>query len=342
MSGSRNKPRGRSPKGWRAPLATALAAVAVLAVLAAAAYGLRALPRRGGEGAAPQAPGGAAGSPAGQDGHPAQEGNGAEKGGHLSLYGSVTAEELPWAGKEPELLRHLRQRHGARRLVAAFRTTLPEPILDELHNIRTAARLLAGTVVPPGAVFSQNATLGPYSRARGYREGPAYVGDGIVPSVGGGVCKIASTLYNTVVLANLQVVERHNHSMLVPYVPPGQDATVSAALDFRFRNTSGKPIVLWADTEGRTLFIAIYGDYTPPRVRWHHEVLARQRNSVIRRASTRLRPGEERVVIPGADGITVRSWLTIHHPDRIERRDLGIDRYRPMPRVIEFGPAGPG
>ncbi len=304
--------------------------LAALAVIAAGAYGLRTtLPQR--NSAHPGNPG----TPSRID---ARQQEGECGGGKAGPSGRVTAAELPWAAAEPERLQRLRERYGVRCLVAAFRTTLPDPILEELHNIRTAARLLAGTVLEPGAVFSQNATLGPYSRARGYREGPSYVGDQIVPSVGGGVCKIASTLYNAVVMANLQVVERHSHSMLVPYVPPGQDATVSRALDFRFRNNTPAPVVLWAETAGRTLFIAIYGDYTPPRVEWHHEVLAREATPVVRRPNRQLRPGQERVVIAGAEGITVRTWLTIHHPDRVERRDLGIDRYRPMPRVVEFGP----
>ncbi|MBX6376941.1 MAG: VanW family protein [Clostridia bacterium] len=257
------------------------------------------------------------------------------------LYGRVRAAELPWAADEPARLREARSRLADAQLVMAFRTTLPTPILDERYNIARAADLLAGSVVAPGAIFSQNGTIGPYTRARGYRYGPAYAGTRIVPSEGGGVCKIASTLYNVVVLSDLEVVERHPHSMLVPYVPPGRDATVAYGhKDFRFRNTSRSPILIWADAVGDTLYVAFYGAYVAPEVQWHHEVLAHQKTWMVRRFNPSLPPGTQRVVVEGADGVTVRTWVTVRRGDRVERRDFGVDRYQPMPRVVEVGPGG--
>lgn len=174
----------------------------------------------------------------------------------------------------------------------------------------------------------------------GEDEGPSYVGNRIVPSVGGGVCKISSTLYNVAVFANLPVRERHPHSMLVPYMPPGRDATVSYGVyDFRFQNTTGRPIVIWADTRGDDLYIAFYGGVPPPRVRWEQEILSRQPTWEVRRPNPELAPGTEKVVVQGAPGVTVRTWVVVDGPDgRSRRRDLGVDTYRPMPRVIEYGP----
>lgn len=153
-----------------------------------------------------------------------------------------------------------------------------------------------------------------------------YVGSRVVPTEGGGVCKIASVLYNVVVLSNLQVVERHPHSMTVPYVPPRQDATVAyGACDFRFKNTSSGPILIWAEMEGDTLYIAFYGRERPPRVTWHHEVLSRSKFWTEVRYNSLLPPGTEREIVPGQEGVTVRSWLTIETGDgRIIRRDLGV------------------
>lgn len=255
------------------------------------------------------------------------------------LYGYLTEAELPWANREPPRLKELRARHHSRQLVAAFCATLIEPLMEEEHNVSLAARLLAGTVVKPGEVLSLNRILGPYTKERGYRDGPSYAGMEILPSIGGGVCKLASTLYNTVVAANLQVVERHNHTMLVPYVPPGRDATIAEGTkDFRFRNTADKDVVIWAEKVDKSLFMALYGDFVPPRVEWHHKHLARQKTWKVRRFNPKLGPGEERVVIKGEDGVTVRTWVIIRHPDRIEHREMGIDHYFPMPTVIEFGP----
>lgn len=257
-----------------------------------------------------------------------------------SLYSRLAEEELPWSAAPPERLTRLRRETGATHLLAGFRTTLPDPILEERYNISLAARQLAGTVVPPGGVFSMNGTLGPYTRRRGYRDGPSYVGNQIVPSEGGGVCKISSTLYNVVVFANLRVLERHPHGMTVPYVPAGRDATVSyGSYDFRFQNTTGHPVVIWAATGDDSLYMAIYGAVAPPRVAWEQEVLSRRPTWEVRRPNPQLPPGTERVLVKGAEGITVRTWIRVEHPGGVvERRNAGTDVYQPMPRVVEYGP----
>lgn len=256
------------------------------------------------------------------------------------LYGSVPADQLPWASDPPERLTQLQQTHQATRLLAAFQTTLPEPLFGELANVQRAAQLLAGTVVMPGKVFSQNATVGPYTSQQGYQDGPMYVGSRVLPTEGGGVCKIASNLYNVAVLSNLPIVERHPHSMMVPYVPPGQDATVYyGGKDFRFRNNQNTPIVIWAAVQEKTLYIAFYGQYEPPRVHWHHHLMAVNPPPEQRLPNRSLPHGQERLVFPGYPSITVRTWLTIEEPGQpVQWKDLGVDYYRPLPRQIEYGP----
>jgi vancomycin resistance protein VanW len=184
-----------------------------------------------------------------------------------------------------------------------------------------------------------NHTIGPYSRARGFRDGPSYYGTEIVKVTGGGVCKIASTLYNVTTLANQKIIERNPHGMPVPYVPLGQDATVSSSnKNFRFMNNSSEPILIWADTKSNTLYMAIYGGTKPPKVTWHHKIFSRKPTRTFYRKNSNLRPGEEKTVIPGADGLVVKSWLTIKYSDgRTESKDLGVDYYNPLPHVIEKG-----
>ncbi|MGE5599081.1 MAG: VanW family protein, partial [Bacteroidota bacterium] len=121
---------------------------------------------------------------------------------------------------------------------------------------------------------------------------------------------------------------------------PGQDATVTYGVaDLKFRNDTGAPLLLWADTVGKTLYMAVYGR-RPPRVVWHHEILARQPARTVCRTNARLSPGTERMAQAGADGLTVRSWLTLIYPGgRTVTRNLGVDRYRPLPRLVERGPS---
>ncbi len=223
--------------------------------------------------------------------------------------------------------------------MAAFQTTLPDPLPGEEYNVGLAAKILAGTVVPPEKIFSMNQAVGPRTLQRGFRQGPAYSGTNIIKVIGGGICKVSSTLYNTAVMANLKIVERWPHGMLVPYVPPGQDATISyGSRDFKFKNTTGKPILIWAEKVGNTLYVAFYGGVIPPKVTWHHQILRKQNNYVIRKYNHRLPPGEKKVIQRGAEGIIVKNWITIRYPDgNSVQKNLGTDYYTPMPEIIEVG-----
>ncbi|MBE3577238.1 MAG: VanW family protein [Limnochordales bacterium] len=256
------------------------------------------------------------------------------------LYGQVTAAELPWSSTPPARLRLLQEEHGAARLVAAFRTTLPRPLYEELANVKRGAELLAGTVIQPGELFSINRALGPYTRARGYRDGPMYADGQLLRAEGGGVCKVATNLYNAAVLAGLEIVERHPHSMMVSYIAPGRDAAVTfGGKDLRIRNNQQAPVIIWSEVHGHTLYVAIYSNYQPPKITWEHQLISRSSPPLHRRAARDLPPGEERVVFPGYDSVTVRTWIVIHHTDRpAERRNLGVTYYRALPRVIEYGP----
>ncbi len=250
-------------------------------------------------------------------------------------YGKQVNRFLSWEDDSSFL--ELCGQYGAILRLAAFQTTLPDPLPGEKDNVALAADLLAGAIVLPGDYFSLNQTIGPYNRERGFKDGPAYSGNNVVSAVGGGVCKIATTLYNVAVLANLNILERHVHGMLVPYVPPGQDATIVYGIkDFSFKNNSEYPLVIWADTEGDDLTIAIYGGAYPPKVIWHHELLGWQKRQTIYRNNINLLPGEEKIVIPGADSVTVKSWITIENFDGAPlTKDLGVNYYKPMPQVIE-------
>lgn len=249
---------------------------------------------------------------------------------------------LPW--QESSRINAILKKCGVSVMMAAFKATLHEPIEGEEHNIALAAEKLSGTVLQPGEVFSQNQTLGPYTEDRGYRAGPTYMGNRYITTIGGGVCKISSLLYNVVVFSDLQVIERHQHSMTVPYVPPGQDATVYYGVrDFKFRNTTDGPVVIAAKFVDKTLYMALYGTRKPPEIRWRHKVLKRIPTWTERRFNPQLPAGETKVVMKGQEGIVVRSWITIKTPDgRTTVKDMGTDWYDASPRIVEYGPIKDG
>lgn len=232
------------------------------------------------------------------------------------------------------------RKHNTPVLMAAYKATLPDPIMAEAYNIALAAEQLAGKVVQPGEIFSQNKAIGPYTQQRGYRPGPTYAGNKLVTTVGGGVCKIATMLYNVVTFSDLKVVMRTEHAMIVPYVPPGQDATVCYGIyDFRFMNNMEGPILIWSQKVGDTLYMALYGQKKPPKVTWHHKVLKRKKYRTEYRINPSLPPGTEQLASPGLDGYIVRSWVTVESPDgKITTKEKGISNYDASPRIIEHGP----
>ena len=117
------------------------------------------------------------------------------------------------------------------------------------NNLRLLCQALDGFVLQPGEEFSYNAVVGERTKERGYLPAPAYSGNRLTDSVGGGVCQGSSTLYNCVLLADLEVTSRACHGAFISYLPLGLDAAVSWGLtDFCFRNNWHFPIMIQAET----------------------------------------------------------------------------------------------
>jgi len=244
---------------------------------------------------------------------------------------------LPWV-KNEEFAKS-QEENNADVLMGAFCSVLIDPLPGEEYNVDLAAKSLKGIVVKPGEVFSQNQFIGPYTESRGYKKGASYSGGNIVQTEGGGVCKIASTLYNAAILSDLQIIERHNHTMPVNYIPYGQDATVAyGGKDFKFKNEREYPILIWAEILDNRLYIGIYGREKSPEITWHHNIKSTVEAPKYYQENPELEKGEEKIIIKGIDGATVESYITIKYNDgNIKTKDLGVSKYIPLPHIIERG-----
>lgn len=128
-------------------------------------------------------------------------------------------------------------------------------------NIQRAAELIDGTILAPGEIFSFNTRVGERSRNNGFVSAPVIIGRQMVDDIGGGICQVASTLYNASIRAGLQIIERHPHSINVKYVPNGQDAAiVYNSMDLRIKNNRVNPIGISSKVEDNRLVIAILGN----------------------------------------------------------------------------------
>lgn len=229
---------------------------------------------------------------------------------------------------------------GIDRVIASYTTRFDPLERDRTHNIHIAAAAIHGLILAPGEEFSFNKVVGPRIEEAGFREAPVVIDGELVPDIGGGICQVSSTLYNAVLLADLQVTQRIAHSIPSTYVPLGQDATVAYDyIDFRFKNDTGAPVMIGAFVQGDELIIAFYGREAPFRsARLESElvrVLPREEVIVPR---TDLAPGEQRVVKQGREGYQVNVWrVAVTHDGKAVRELVSQTVYKPWQRVVWTG-----
>lgn len=129
-------------------------------------------------------------------------------------------------------------------------------------NVANGCSLINGTTIYPGEEFSVLDAITPFTEANGYYPAGSYLNGIVVESIGGGICQVSTTLYNAVLLAELDVTERHNHSMIVTYVSPSADAAIaeSGGKNFRFVNSTDYPIYIEGyTTSDKHITFTIYG-----------------------------------------------------------------------------------
>lgn len=142
--------------------------------------------------------------------------------------------------------------------IASYTTTF-ENVGNRGHNIVLAASKLNGSVLKKDDEFSYLKVVGPYSAKNGYLPAPAYVNKILTTANGGGVCQLATTLYNAQLRANLEIVYRINHSYAPAYVPKGLDATVSSTTtDYKFKNQYDYPVYITSYVVGGNLTVDIW------------------------------------------------------------------------------------
>ncbi|MEG6522498.1 VanW family protein [Desulfotomaculum sp. 1211_IL3151] len=153
------------------------------------------------------------------------------------------------------------QSMGVDTLLGMFSTQFDPSKVNRAYNVSVAAAALDGLTVSPQEVISFNDVVGPRSTEAGYKNAPVIINNEMVDGLGGGVCQVSTTLYNAVLLANLEVIERKNHSIPITYIPIGRDATVVFdAIDFKFKNNTDYWLYIQSYVKGGTLTIKIFGN----------------------------------------------------------------------------------
>lgn len=225
--------------------------------------------------------------------------------------------------------------------LAKYTTIYDAGVYNRAHNVALAAKTINGTILLPGETFSYNGKLGNTNAAKGYKQATAYVGGKVVPSYGGGICQVSSTLYNAVLYANLEIVERYNHSYAVSYVPAGRDATVAyGGKDFKFKNTRSYPIKIVASAKNGVVSISIAGikEEKEYEVVLTSSVLSTKPNSTTYENNSSLPEGTEKVIQKGYTGKTSIAYKILKYNGKtISKTVLSKDTYKPMNRIVQVG-----
>ncbi|MCI8518804.1 MAG: hypothetical protein HFJ51_01405 [Clostridia bacterium] len=209
------------------------------------------------------------------------------------------------------------------------------------RNIELAAEAINGKVIMPGEKFSFNTVVGPTTKEKGYMPAGAYSGGKLVQDYGGGVCQVSSTLYNTVLFANLEIVERYNHSSVVGYVNPGRDATISyGTRDFKFANPRKYAIKVNAKATNGILEMEIRGIAEADDV--EVELSSEKTETILCETKyvydSTLEEGQEYVETWGANGAKSIAYKTIKKNGAIiSKTVLSEDSYNPMVKIIKTG-----
>lgn len=194
-----------------------------------------------------------------------------EEWNHQDAEVALVVEETKPRGTEEEL-------SMVKDVLGTFTTSYSTSGSARSANVANGCSLINGTVLYPGDEFSAYDTIKPFTEENGYKLAGSYLNGMVVESLGGGICQVSTTLYNAVLLSELEVTERHNHSMIISYVKPSMDAAIaeSSGKDFKFINSTEHPIYIEGHTENKNITFTIYGvEYRDPghKVSYESEVL---------------------------------------------------------------------
>ena len=216
---------------------------------------------------------------------------------------------------------------------------------DRIFNVRKAAGNISGSVVNSGENFSYNNAVGPTTKEAGFKIGTAYVGGKAVPSYGGGVCQVSSTLYYSALLANLKIVSRACHMYAQDYVPSGCDATVFwPYLDFVLQNNTDYPIKIVTYWHNNNVTVKIFGTKTDSSfVKITSKTVSTTPWKTIYKEVDSLAPGAERVTQYPITGFTVQTWRNVYdgNGNLISSSFEAESNYDSRDKIVEVGKQEP-
>lgn len=226
-------------------------------------------------------------------------------------------------------------------LLATYSTKYDGANVNRANNLELACEKINDKVVLSGETFSYNKTLGERTISAGYKEAKVYENGEVVDGIGGGICQVSSTLYNAVLMANMEVTERKNHQFVTSYTPAGRDATVVYGMtDFKFKNTRKYAIKIKAECSNGIVTISIYGiqEENEYAISFSTETISTIPYTIKYVDDSTLPSGTEKVKQIGANGLITETYIIKSlNGAVVSKKLLSKDTYNAMQRVILRG-----
>ncbi|SMF67921.1 Vancomycin resistance protein YoaR, contains peptidoglycan-binding and VanW domains [Paenibacillus uliginis N3/975] len=250
--------------------------------------------------------------------------------------------ELPLTLLVPDVTVKSLQAEGIERKIIQFSTQLGASGPGRVHNITAAAKAVNGMILKPGDEFNYAEVVERARQKFGFKQAPVIVSGKLVPGIGGGICQVSSTVYNAVLLTGLEVTERRSHSLPVNYLPKGQDATFAEGyINFRFRNNTGKHLLIHAEVTGRTLTLKFFGTFPKDTVYSLESKIVQGIPAPLKYVRDgSLSPGKHRVLQNGKPGYVVETYRIKKVNGKVtERIRISRDIYRGQSTIVGMNPS---
>lgn len=212
---------------------------------------------------------------------------------------------------------------------------------DRSTNLELSAKKINGTVLLPGEEFSYNKVVGKRTIENGYKNAAVFSNGRVEDGLGGGICQISTTLYNAVLLANLEITERRNHSFVTSYEDPGRDATVVYGVqDFKFKNSRKYPVKIEASVKNGVATMTVMG--IKEDVEYDVKIRAYKTATIPykteKRKNANLAEGKEKVIQSGTNGCKAVCYRDLYlNGKKVKTELLSRDTYSTMKRIVEVG-----
>lgn len=228
---------------------------------------------------------------------------------------------------------------GITERLSTFTTTYASSNKPRVNNIHLLADALDGTLLAPGQVFSFNETIGQRTAEKGYQEANAIVNGKLVPQLGGGICQIGSTIFNTVFFSGFPVTERHNHSIYISHYPKGRDATVSwGGPDFKFQNDSDTWVLVSTAYTNSSVTVSLYGTDPGYKVTYQTGAFTNMVPYSVREIKDAKLPKGTRIVDEkGTSGRSIIVTRIVKKDGKTIRTDTFKSTYKATEEVVRVG-----